>query len=173
MEEERFNKLLKKIHNPRAFNILYNFYYSKIVSHIYFKFKSKDLGEDVAQEFFVKLLQIKTDYVTRPTAWVYVVCDNIAKDYLLADKKYNMAYTDDEPQTGDVAFEYLLFGEYKEKMDSLDEITRDIIILKEYEGYRLKELSADMGINYNTVRQKYSRGIKKLQDICKTRNNFD
>ena len=165
MNENKFNKLIKRIRNARAFNVLYNFYYSRIVNHIYFKFRNKDLGEEVAQEFFAKLLRRKVDYIRNPTSWVYTVCDNIAKDFLTAEKEYNLAYTERETLTPDAAFEKLIYGEYKEKLDSLEEETRKIVVMYSYEGYSLKEISEITGINYSTVRQKYSRGLKKLKNI--------
>lgn len=166
MDEKKFNKLITKISNPYAFNILYKFYYPKIVNHTYFKFRNKDLGEDVAQEFFYKLLTLKIkERIEFPTSWIYKISDNIAIDFLEDEKKYNRAYVNTENENAeDAAFEKLLFGEYKEKLKTLDDDTRRIIIMNDYEGYSLKEIANITETNYNTVRQKYSRGVKKLRN---------
>ena len=169
MEEETFNKLLKDIHDPCAFDTLYKFYYPKIVRHIISKFRRKDLGEDVAQEFFIKLIRLEFEYVRRPASWIYVSCDNIARDFLNNDKKYNMAFTEDEKKSEE-AFEHLIFGEFRDTIKSLEPDTYEIIVKHYFEGYSLKEISEITGMNYNTVRQKCSRGLKKLKEISKKRN---
>lgn len=164
MDEKEFNKLLKNLTIAKNFNKLYTFYYPKIVSHIYFKFHNKNLGEDVAQDFFLKLLDKGVDsYIERPTAWVYTVCDNLAKDALKKNQKYVLSSENLNLSEPDDTFENALFGEYKDCLKSLDTQTRDIIIKHFYEGYTLKEIAEISEINYGTVRQKCSRGLKKLK----------
>lgn len=164
MNEKQFNKLIRKVRNPKYFNCLYEYYFPKIVSHIYFKFKRKDLGEDVAQDFFTKLLHKEIDcHISNPNAWIYTVCDNIAKDMLKSEKRYNAAYINMKIEEIDTTFEDVLFGEYRKQLDDLDDETRKILIMRFYEGYSLKEISETMKLNYNTVRQKFSRGVKKLK----------
>ncbi|MDE7395981.1 MAG: RNA polymerase sigma factor [Clostridiales bacterium] len=165
MDEKEFNKLLKDLSIAKNFNKLYSFYYPKIVSHIYFQFHNKNLGEDVAQDFFLKLLHKGVDsYIERPTAWVYTVCDNLAKDTLTKNKKYALSLEDIKLSKPDDTFETVLFGEYKDRIKTLDTETYDIIIMHYYEGYRLKEIAELLNINYSTVRQKCFRGLKKLKE---------
>ena len=165
MNEKQFNELVREIRNPKCFNSLYEYYFPKIVAHIYFKFRRSDLGEDVAQDFFTKLIHKNIDcYIRNPNAWVYTVCDNIAKDILKSEKLYKSAFVDLEANDADdTTFEIVLFGEYKRQLNELDDETRQIIIMKFYEGFSLKEISEAMKLNYNTVRQKFSRGVKKLK----------
>lgn len=166
MDARKFNKLISRIETQKAFSVLYEYYFPKIVSHIYFQFKKRELGEDVAQEFFLKLLHKKpSDYIEHPNAWVYVSCDNIAKDFLSDEKRYNMAYSTAEVDKQDELFKKVLYGEYRQQIEQLDEDTRRIILMYFYEGYSLKEIAATLEINYSTVRQKCSRGLKKLKKI--------
>ena len=161
MDEKEFNKLSKNLHIAKNFNKLYKFYYPKIVNHIYFKFHNKSLGEDIAQDFFLKLLHNGVNsYIEHPTAWVYTVCDNLAKDVL---KKNDLPLESSALSSPDDTFENMLFGEYKNRIKELDAQSRDIILMHFYEGYRLKEIAEILQINYNTVRQKCSRGLKKLK----------
>lgn len=166
MDDKKFNQLIEKLKNPDAFNVLYEYFYPKTVNHIYFEFGNKHLGEDVAQEYFMKLIKMKINYcVEHPTSWILTSCENIAKDFLSAEKKYDSAYVEDKRGKRDEVYENLIFGEYKDKINSLEEMTRKIVIMHFYEGYSLKEISEILNVNYNTVRQKCSRGLKKLKEI--------
>lgn len=164
MNGKEFNKLVKNLSIAKCFDKLYFFYYPKIVAHIYFKFHNKSLAEDIAQDFFLKLLDKGVDCpIEYPTAWVYTVCDNLAKDVIKKDKKYALSLENLKLSEPDDAFENALFGEYRNSLKTLDTQTHDIIIKHYYEGYSLKEIAEILGLNYSTVRQKCSRGLKKLK----------
>jgi len=62
VDKERFNELLGKIkckeNGAAAFTALYRFYFPRIVAHIKSRYKKYGhLGEDIAQDFFLKLLK--------------------------------------------------------------------------------------------------------------------
>lgn len=168
MTDKRFNNLIRESKSGKAFEELYAWFYPKIVSHIYYKFGSRHLGEEVAQEFFLRLIRRPPpDYIKKPTAWVYTVCDNIARDMLSSEKNYNAAYAQGENSPDD-AFEKLLYGEYKRQIEELDDDSRKIVTMHFYEGYSLREIADLLGKNYNTVRQKCARALKKLKKSQKS-----
>lgn len=166
MNEKQFNRLIGRVNEKDAYVTLYRFYFPKIVNHIKFEFGSKELGKDVAQEYFYRLINKKTDrHIEFPTSWVYASCENIAKDFLADEMKFKAAYKPEGVSGQDEQYLNLLFGEYRNAIESLDEETRKIIIMRFYEGYGLKEISEILKINYGAVRQKCSRGLKKLKKI--------
>ncbi len=171
MTPREFNICLRKIKtNIKAFNRLYNYYFPKIVVHIYVIYKNKSLSEDIAQDFFVKLLETqKFYYIKFPNAWVYTVAENIAKN-IIAKEKINLTEPIDDIQACAYdTYAYELFGDYWEKLNQLDELTRKIMIMRIFEGYRYQEIAHLMNMKVDTVRQKYSRGIKKLKKMSQNK----
>lgn len=145
---------------------LVRFFFPKIVLHISLRFGNEHLGEDVAQDFFTKLLTLAiSDEIKYPLAWVYRICDNIAKDYFKANGRYNESYRDIDSDALATPETKLLFFEYIEQIKKFEPQTREIILMYLYDRYTLKEISDIMRLNYNTVRQKFSRGIKKLKNF--------
>ncbi|MBR2971051.1 MAG: sigma-70 family RNA polymerase sigma factor [Clostridia bacterium] len=165
MTPREFNICLRRIKtNVKAFNRLYKFYFPKIVIHIFVIYKNKNLSEDVAQEFFMKLMEMQEfNYITYPNSWVYTIAENIAKNIIAKEKKYFAEPIDNIKISVNDEYAYYLYGDYWEKLNELDEQTRKIIIMKIFEGYRYKEIADKMNLKVDTVRQKYSRGIKKLK----------
>lgn len=170
MEKEKFNKLLIKCRHSGigadAMNELIEFYFPKIVIHISAKFRSKSLGEDMAQEFFTKLLKIEIkEEIEKPLAWIYRICDNLAKDYIEKDNRYRAAYMNGKIEISDGPFERMVFLEYIEKINQFNPEMKVIVLMFVYDGYTLKEIAEEMDLNYNTVRQKFSRAMKKLKKL--------
>jgi len=165
MNAKRFNKLIQKIHtNQSAFDELYHFYFPNIVMLITKKYRLNNVADDIAQEFFVKLLSMDIKrYIDNPTAWVYTSCDNLAKDYIKREQRYNLAYVREDKSHKDEIVDELIWGDYLERLNMLDEEVRKIIDLHLLQGYSLKEVAEIMNLNHNTVRQKYLRAKAKVQ----------
>lgn len=88
-----FNYLLTRYRSSsRAVTKLYEYYYPLIVRYIDRQFRGKVDGKDIAQQFFIKLFEIKPKFVRAPTAWVYTIARNMALDKLRKDKR--LVYSD-------------------------------------------------------------------------------
>lgn len=164
METKKFNKLIQNLKTDRkAFDIFYEYYFPKIVIHINSKFVGLNMGEDIAQEFFLNILnKDKISYVEFPNAWVYTIVDDMAKNKLKKDKstvdleqKYVASTIED--------LDLELYGEYKDLLLNLDSITRQIIILHVFEGYKFREIADFLNMKHDAVRQRFCRGMKKLK----------
>ena len=90
-----FNYLLSRYRSsPSAVTKLYEYYYPLIVRYIDRQFRGKVDGKDIAQQFFVKLFEIKPKFIRAPTAWVYTVVRNMALDKLRKDKRFVYSETE-------------------------------------------------------------------------------
>lgn len=167
MAPREFNICLQRIKKSvKAFNRLYKYYFPKIVIHIYMIYKNEDLSQDVAQDFFMKLMEMEEfKYIDFPNSWVYTVAENIAKNIIAKEKKNLQEPIDNLQISINDTYSYQLYGDYWEKLNMLDEQTRTIIVMKIFEKYRYKEIANVMKLNVDTVRQKYCRGIKKLKKM--------
>ena len=165
MNELDFNLLLKSIQkSERSLEKVYSFYYPRIVYHLGKKY-GKALAEDVAQDFFKKLLEKDSfEYVKNPTAWVYLQCDSIAKVKIRLDS--HCVYTDYqiEPEDEEEVFREEVFGDLYFVIKKLDVTEQKITEMYYWEGYKLKEIAEILGLKYSSVKQKYKRLIKKIKN---------
>lgn len=169
MNSKRFNDILKNLKtNETLFTELYEYYYPKIRIHVYRKFRNRTLSEDTAQDFFVKIFETELEQpVEFPTAWVYTVADNIAKNTIAKTSREFL--TDDAPKAPLDEYENELYGDCADLLRQLDADSRELVILHIFEGYSLKELAPLIGIQYPALRQRYNRIIKNLRRLSHLR----
>lgn len=167
MDVQQFNMLLSKAHtDAKCFGLLYSFYYKRIVMQFCKKF-GKEFAEDVAQDFFIKIIKSdkKYEYINSPTAWVYTCCINIAKTKLTKENSkilFNEEFGTEANFDFDSDFEKLCLDL---ELDGLDDETKKIIFLHYWEGYCFEEISEILGISYDALRQRHKRLKKKLKNI--------
>lgn len=173
LEKREFNRLLHGFKtNIKLFDRLYEYYFPRIVIHINRTFSDFHIGEDVAQEFFIKLFKINIpEQIDYPTSWVFRICDNIAKTHISSQKNKSPLPLEENcaATIQDVSDEFYALengGISKENISALKELdkqTIEILVMKFWEGYDYKEIGAILGLSHDAVRQKASRGIKKLK----------
>jgi len=165
LNESEFNRLLSTLKTSvRALETLHGYYFGRIVYHLA-KTYGKAFAEDVAQDFFLWLLQANDlPVVKSPTTWVYLQCDSMAKRKVQKEARYvngeiEVAY--------DVPHKEELFGDLYQAMQSLDETEQRIVELHYWEGYSLKEIAPMIGMEYPAVRQRHKRLLSRLKDVLK------
>lgn len=167
MNAKEFNKHLNNITNDtNSLDAIFNYYYCRIVFHLQSKY-GYETAEEAAQEFFLYLMRYKGkfDYIEFPILWVYKCSENFAK-MLIRKKCSTIPLSDSEK------YEYIpkeeLYGDIYKYLKLLDEISYQIIVLVYWDGYNLKEVSKILNINYDTIRQKYRRALKKLNKMIRS-----
>lgn len=164
MEVRKFNRLLKSIRiSEKSLEELYNFYARRIVFVLSCTY-GKELAEDVCHDFFLKLISEENDYgyIEKPTSWVYICCENMAKTKIRLDSKYELS--NEEAACKEFEFDNI---EVKAALEKLDDISRQILELYYWYGYNLEEVSELLHIKYATVRKKSSRAKAKFKKLLK------
>ncbi len=163
MDSKRFNRLLKTLKKrSRSFDVLYEYYLHRIVYHITRYVGSDRVAEDVAHEFFTQLLASdKTYEVEYPTTWVYRVCERIAVRMLKReDKEFDLPDTTET----DCFAHIVLESEVRDALnDRLDPQAREIVYLRYWEGYTLKEIADMMKLEYENAKKICQRAMKTLK----------
>lgn len=163
MDSKRFNRLLKTLKKrSRSFDVLYEYYLHRIVYHITRYVGSDRVAEDVAHEFFTQLLASdKTYEVEYPTTWVYRVCERIAVRMLKReDKEFDLPDTTET----DCFAHIVLESEVRDALNErLDPQAREIVYLRYWEGYTLKEIADMMKLEYENAKKICQRAIKTLK----------
>ncbi len=90
---ENENMLVKQARtDDRAFEILYNFYFSKIYFFIFKRIGQKEVAEDLVSATFMKVFTGLNKFVAKNensfAAWVYQIAGNNIVDYYRRQKKY-------------------------------------------------------------------------------------
>ena len=164
MDKIKFNFLLSTLRsNTKSLEIIYDYYYPRIVYHLAKKY-GRQFAEDIAQDFFIYLLKSeKYEYITNPTTWIYMNCDSMAKRKVGYDARYTSLSENDLVDHNEADIIFQTYGDFAEIIDKLDDIEKRIVDMYYWEGYKLKEISDITGIKYNTVKQKHKRLLKKLK----------
>lgn len=167
IDTTRFNQLLKTAkYDESAFEELYLYYYPSIINRVYYKYGNRNLGIDVAQEFFLEILKMDgSKHVEYPTSWVHAVCDNLFKKLMIKSGKDLLLPNEVLSTFSREASFPEIFGEYTEKLKLLDEKTQEVIRMHLFEGYTLQEYARISNLNYETARKRYQRGLKKLEKM--------
>ncbi len=158
---KKFNRLLKKKSKDReALAEIYKCFYPLVVIHINRNFHSKVDGNDVAQQFFLKLLDMEIKAPIRhPLSWIYTIAEHIAIAEL---RKKNRREAIELP-AAEVKSEDCSDNS-KEMLDCLDSKHRQIVYMHYWEGYKFIEISDIMSINYSTLKSMHTKAKNILRE---------
>lgn len=148
---------------------IYRDYYGKVHGYLLSKTCDEMQAEDIAADVFVKVFARLESYdETRSSlsTWIYTITSNTLTDYYRTRRVHEeipeeLAADDDGPE------ELLVNGEMLEiladALESLDERSRKIIILKYYSGLTMREVAFKLGISYAYVRLLEKKALSAMK----------
>lgn len=164
----RFNWLLARYKYDReAVTELYEFYYPVIVRYINRQFRGAVDGQDVAQQFFLKLFTYKSNPIRAPNAWVRTVAKNIALDVLRKKGRQREAES-----FAAMPEEVFLPDHISDELKCLNETEKKIVYLRYWERYKLKEISELLKIEYGCAKSIHAAAKTKMKKEYKTNEEF-
>jgi RNA polymerase sigma-70 factor (ECF subfamily) len=172
-QESAFEELVRR-HQQRVF---------ALVSGI---LRRQEDVEDIAQQVFLKVyLSLKKfDQRAAFSTWLYKITVNECWDYLRKKKVRPLVYESDlsEEQVsrldGIVSADRVVLGqsdraEIKQLLDrmleKLPEQDRQLLVLKEMEGFSVQELAEILGLNVNTVKVRLFRARGRILETYRRR----
>jgi len=153
------------------FGILYDIYVKKIYSYIYFRILNKEVAEDLTSDVFLKVLKnIKKFNSKREfSPWIYTIAKNTLTDYFRARKFTknieNVWGAKDNFDLLQKIDDKMKYEKIKEGMLQLNELQRDIIIMRVWEDMSHAEIAQALGISEQNCRVIFSRAVSKLKDV--------
>ncbi len=157
----KFNFLLKQYKSdPAAVREFYEWYYPIIVRYINRQFRGQVDGEDVAQQFFLRLFQNKSNTIRAPNAWIHTVVRNIAIDIL---RKNGRWCAEDEIDSIPDRDETYFPEEFSDILDCLNEEEKHVIYLHYWENYRLCEIAELLSKKYGRVKTIHATAKRKIK----------
>src|SRR5689334_15495891 len=162
-----------------AFREIVERYHAKVFSIIHGIVRQRNDVEDIAQQVFAKVyLSLKSfDFRSSLITWIYKITVNECFDYLRKKKVRKLVYesdmSDDEArrvENSEPAIERtaradstLARRDYIVKlMDRVSDEEKQLLMLKEVEGYSVEELASMLKMNENTIKVKLFRARQKL-----------
>lgn len=175
--------LIKRVQNgdSGAFNELVDRWYAKVHRFAYRFFSDSAEADEITQKTFIRVYE-KVRQLDQPgnfPAWIYRVANNLCLDELKrAGRRKSTsleswteqatASTNNSPADN---LESKELGEWIQKaLMTLPDEQRVVIILKEFEGLKFREIAEILEEPENTVKSRMYYGLKSLQRVLKQWN---
>lgn len=172
MEDEK--TLIKKAQkgDTQAYGIIYKKYFQKLYRYCKFNTKNDEHAKDICQESFVrawkKLKDFKTDGQWSIQAFLFTIARNLIIDATRKKKEFALEEFENLDDGSD------LYEEHDRQQDivkvrtvlsKLDDIERQIILLRYFEEMPSAEVSHILGMKDGALRVRTFRVMQKMKDI--------
>lgn len=170
---------------------LVQLWYKRIYNFSYKFFFDHDLAMEVAQKTFISMHKNISQLQDqgRFRSWMYTIAVNNCREELRKRKNQkSVSLQDLQPGEGEESYKWeesSVRGENPEKqlrqtelsdllqkcLMELNEEQREVVIMKEYEGLKFREIAEALNISENTVKSRMYYGLDGLKKILE-RNNI-
>jgi len=134
-----------------------------------FKVSTVELAEDMTQEVFTRYWQYVRDEkeMTNVRSLLYTIANNLAKDWY---KKKKADSLDQKMEAGVQLSETAAspevvasYTEVLEAIDDMDQIDKEVLLLRHVEGLLPKDIALILGESANAISVRLNRATKRLQ----------
>ncbi|MCF2612220.1 MULTISPECIES: RNA polymerase sigma factor [Fusobacterium] len=146
------------------FDEIYDEYFDRIYYKILGSVKNAEDAEDIAQEVFVSvyknLSKFRAD--SKIYTWIYRIAINKTYDFF-RKKKIDLELNEEIlniEDNSDLNSPMII----QENLKKLSKEEREILLLKDVYGYKLREISDLKGRNISTIKSIYYKALKSLEE---------
>ncbi len=144
------------------FDNIYEEYFDRVYYKVLSVVKNDDDAEDICQETFISVYKNLSKFREESNiyTWIYRIAINKTYDFF-KKRKIEFEINDDVlslPE--DVNFDTKVI--LQEKLKLISEKEREIVILKDIYGYKLKEIAEIKNMNLSTVKSVYYKALKDM-----------
>lgn len=144
------------------FDNIYEEYFDRVYYKVLSVVKNDDDAEDICQETFISVYKNLSKFREESNiyTWIYRIAINKTYDFF-KKRKIEFEINDDVlslPE--DVNFDTKVI--LQEKLKLISDKEREIIILKDIYGYKLKEIAEMKNMNLSTVKSVYYKALKDM-----------
>ncbi|WP_040193282.1 RNA polymerase sigma factor [Clostridium culturomicium] len=159
---------------------LYGEIQPKLYSFFYMKTGSKELAEDLTQEVFYQALKTYGSFKNNCSlkTWIFSIANNLLKKHY-RNKKYFKALENkliiESPiaeSLEDAIIEKNNRFQLMAAINKLDELTREIVLLRIYGELSFKEIGDTLSKTENYARVTFHRGKLKIQKEMEVHNEY-
>ncbi len=169
---------------------LVQLWYKRIYNFSYKFFFDHDMAMEVSQKTFISMHKNMEGLqeVTRFRSWLYTIAVNYCREELRKKKtRRSVSLHDLRPGEGEESYRWEASssrGENPEKQLRQSELSdllqqclmelsdeqREVVIMKEYEGLKFREIAEALQISENTVKSRMYYGLDGLKKILESKN---
>lgn len=147
------------------FDDIYNEYFDKVYYKILSAVKNSEDAEDIAQEVFISVYKSLKKFRNESNifTWIYRITLNKIYDFF-RKKKISFELNDEIlniESSNDLNIPLIL----EEKLKKIDKNEREMVVLKDIYGYKLREIAEMKNINLSTVKTIYYKAIKDMGGV--------
>ena len=144
------------------FDNIYEEYFDRIYYKVLSVVKNDDDAEDICQETFISVYKNLSKFREESNiyTWIYRIAINKTYDFF---KKRKLEFEINDEVLSlpeDINFDTKVILE--EKLKLISEKEREIVILKDIYGYKLKEIAEIKNMNLSTVKSVYYKALKDM-----------
>ena len=144
------------------FDNIYEEYFDRVYYKVLSVVKNDDDAEDICQETFISVYKNLSKFREESNiyTWIYRIAINKTYDFF-KKKKLEFEINDDVlslPE--DINFDTKVILE--EKLKLISEKEKEIVVLKDIYGYKLKEIAEMKNMNLSTVKSVYYKALKDM-----------
>lgn len=153
------------------FSALYDIYVKKIYKYIYFRTLNKEIAEDLTSDIFLKVLKNIKNFNSKKefSPWIYKIAQNTLIDYFRArkftDNIENIWVAKDNFDLLQKIDDKMKYEKIKEGMLQLNDLQRDILIMRVWQDMGHAEIANALGISEQNCRVIFSRAVSKLKEV--------
>lgn len=176
--------LKAKSGEPYAFEALMKRFEKFVYTTVFFEVRNSEDAYDISQEVFIKVYRSLDSFRgdSAFSSWLYRICKNAAFDFLRKDSKnktlsISALKLDEEEADYDIpddntennpekAYEKTEDRKRVQKaIDELSEEHREVIVLREIDGYSYDEIARILGLEQGTVKSRIARAREALRKL--------
>ena len=144
------------------FDNIYEEYFDRVYYKVLSVVKNDDDAEDICQETFISVYKNLSQFREESNiyTWIYRIAINKTYDFF-KKRKLEFEINDDVlslPE--DINFDTKVILE--EKLKLISEKEKEIVVLKDIYGYKLKEIAEMKNMNLSTVKSVYYKALKDM-----------
>ncbi|CAM2395156.1 RNA polymerase sigma factor [Fusobacterium nucleatum] len=144
------------------FDNIYEEYFDRVYYKVLSVVKNNDDAEDICQETFISVYKNLSKFREESNiyTWIYRIAINKTYDFF---KKRKLEFEINDEVLSlpeDINFDTKVILE--EKLKLISEKEKEIVILKDIYGYKLKEIAEIKNMNLSTVKSVYYKALKDM-----------
>ncbi|WP_022819340.1 RNA polymerase sigma factor [Fusobacterium russii] len=144
------------------FDNIFEEYFDKVYYKVLSIVKNSDDAEDISQEVFMSVYKNLNKFRKESNIYTWIYRIAINKTYDFFKKKKNELEINEEVLLIADEFNSDTNILLQEKLNLISEKEREIIILKDIYGYKLKEIADMKNMNLSTVKSIYYKALKDM-----------
>jgi RNA polymerase sigma-70 factor (ECF subfamily) len=166
----------------QAYDLLVRRYKDQLLNFVYRFVGNRTDAEDIVQETFLRVYKNKHMYkeIAKFSTWVYTIAGNLAKTELRRRKRHKIFSVSnfvneerdydipDREHSPEKKVDSTIQEDIIQKaIEKLPAKFREVIILRDIQGFAYEEISQILDIPLGTVKSRVNRGRLKLQEDLK------